>query len=200
MRLRLSLVVVAARVAALALQHQCRWCNKEFASRNAIFRHLREDEACRALATAEDARAKEAIFARAQDYSATLLVGYVDASGAVDGSFVEGFEATGWALARRAVHRGEVSADGGAWSAATRAARRISGSCRCIARAAFRTCPSPQLSGRASSIRCNLKAKPSYGQPLEPSFLGARRPRERDDRRGASLQRMSRWPPALSSL
>ena len=52
--------------------------------------------------------------------------------GAVDGSF-EGFEATGWALARRAVHRGEVSADGGAWSAATRAARRTRGSCRCIA-------------------------------------------------------------------
>ena len=62
--------------------HRCRWCGGTFASRNAIFRHLREAESCRASATAEDARAREAIFARARDFTTTLLVGYVDASGA----------------------------------------------------------------------------------------------------------------------
>ena len=49
--------------------HRCRWCGGTFASRNAIFRHLREAESCRASATAEDARAREAIFARARDFA-----------------------------------------------------------------------------------------------------------------------------------
>ncbi|KAH8091911.1 hypothetical protein JL720_5484 [Aureococcus anophagefferens] len=62
--------------------HRCRWCGGTFVSRNAVFRHLREAESCRASATAEDARAREAIFARARDFTTTLLVGYVDASGA----------------------------------------------------------------------------------------------------------------------
>jgi len=62
--------------------HRCRWCGGTFASRNAVFRHLREAESCRAAATAEDARAREAIFARARDFTTALLVGYVDASGA----------------------------------------------------------------------------------------------------------------------
>ena len=59
----------------------CRFCGAAFASKNALFRHLRESDACAAAAAAEDPRAPAAIAERKQ-HVATYLVGYGAGRGA----------------------------------------------------------------------------------------------------------------------
>ena len=59
----------------------CRFCGAAFASKNALFRHLRESDACAAAAAAEDPRAPAAIAER-KSHVATYLVGYGAGKGA----------------------------------------------------------------------------------------------------------------------
>ena len=59
----------------------CRFCGAAFQSKNALFRHLRESDACSAAAAAEDPRAPAAIAERKQ-HVATYLVGYGAGKGA----------------------------------------------------------------------------------------------------------------------
>lgn len=78
-------------LAALALQATglqvnsspaCRFCRRTFDSRNAVYRHLREADACSAAAAAEDPRSTAAIFSERKTHTATLLVGYGAGRGA----------------------------------------------------------------------------------------------------------------------
>ena len=59
----------------------CRFCGAAFTSKNALFRHLRESDACAAAAAAEDPRAPAAIAER-KSRVATYLVGYGAGRGA----------------------------------------------------------------------------------------------------------------------
>ena len=59
----------------------CRFCGAAFQSKNALFRHLRESDACSAAAAAEDPRAPAAIAER-KLHVATYLVGYGAGKGA----------------------------------------------------------------------------------------------------------------------
>ena len=81
----LAFVVVPAVATALhaptIVKTSCRFCGAAFQSKNALFRHLRESDACAAAAAAEDPRAPAAIAERKQ-HVATYLVGYGAGKGA----------------------------------------------------------------------------------------------------------------------
>jgi len=81
----LTFVVVLAVATALhaptTVKTSCRFCGAAFQSKNALFRHLRESDACSAAAAAEDPRAPAAIAERKQ-HVATYLVGYGAGRGA----------------------------------------------------------------------------------------------------------------------
>ena len=75
------LAVATALHAPTIVKTSCRFCGAAFQSKNALFRHLRESDACAAAAAAEDPRAPAAIAERKQ-HVATYLVGYGAGKGA----------------------------------------------------------------------------------------------------------------------
>ena len=75
------LAVATALHAPTIVKTSCRFCGAAFQSKNALFRHLRESDACAAAAAAEDPRAPAAIAERKQ-HVATYLVGYGAGRGA----------------------------------------------------------------------------------------------------------------------